>query len=464
MVRRYPFHTEEKIMQLSRVMSLSMLATCSTVLVDVSGHAAVLPTGFREIAVTNVISSPTAMDFSPDGKLFVLRQTGQIEVYSGSGHSLWTRLQANFLLNVPISVDSFFERGMLGIAFDPDYLNNRFVYLYYTSATPPVHNRIIRVTANETGDLALAGSLTPLMELENLSAGNHNGGAIHFGIDGKLYVGVGENANGNNSQSINNRLGKMLRLNPDPKDPIPSDNPTSISGITGTPMGNNRAIWAAGLRNPFTFAINPVNGEIFINDVGAGSWEEINRGMAGANYGWPQTEGPFNQTSFPFFTRPISYYERVGGLNSFPPLAGYAGNTITGGAFYVPANPTFPADYVGDYFFSDHGAGWIKRFDPAAVSIHNFATGAGSPVGMALGSDSALYYLSRGNGRVFRVQYTCAADVNVSGGVDADDVIAVILGWGACPAPPTVCADANASGTVDADDLNAVVLAWGDCP
>jgi glucose/arabinose dehydrogenase len=255
----------------------------------------------------------------------------------------------------------------------------------------------------------------------------------------------------------------MLRLNPDPKNPIPDDNPTSIAGITGTPVGDNRAIWAAGLRNPFTFAFHPVDGTLFINDVGAASWEEVNVGLAGRNFGWPSTEGPFNQASFPNFTRPITYYERTGGANSFPPLAGYAGNTITGAAFYVPSNPTFPADYVGDYFFSDHGAGWIKRFDPVDVSIHDFATGAGSPVGMCVGSDGALYYLSRGNGRVFRVQRTCEGDVNVSASVDVDDLIAVILGWGPCTAPPSVCPDVNGSGTVDIDDLISVILNWGDC-
>ncbi len=447
-------------------MRLSIVSLSVAVLLGAASvvSAATLPAGFREIAVTGVISGGTAMEFSPDGKLFVLQQAGVIQVYSGSGHSLWTQLQPNFLTNVPVTVDSFFERGMLGVAFDPDYAKNRFVYLYYTTSTAPVHNRIVRVTANATGDLAVAGSLVPLMELDNLSAGNHNGGAIHFGPDGKLYAAVGENANGSNSQSLSNRLGKMLRLNPDPLNPIPVDNPTSIAGITGTPTGQNRAIWCAGLRNPYTFAFNPVDGVMFINDVGAASWEEVNKGAAGANFGWPNTEGNFNQASFPNFSRPTVYYERTGGLNSFPPMAGFAGSTITGGAFYVPANPTFPAEYIGDYFFADYGAGWIKRYDPAAVTIHNFATSAGGPVGMCLGSDAALYYLARNTGRVFRVQRTCTGDVNVSGAVDVDDLIAVILGWGPCPAPPALCADVNASGAVDVDDLIVVILNWGTCP
>ena len=165
------------------------------------------------------------------------------------------------------------------MAFDPAFATNQFVYIYYTATTPALHNRISRFTAN--GDVAVAGSETVILDLNNLSsATNHNGGALAFGPDGKLYAAVGENANGANAQSMDNLLGKMLRINKDGT--IPTDNPffTSATGI-------NRAIWALGLRNPFTFAFNPAGTELFINDVGQNTWEEINDGVAGANYGWP---------------------------------------------------------------------------------------------------------------------------------------------------------------------------------
>ena len=159
-----------------------------------------------------------------------------------------------------------------------------FVYVYYTATSPPVHNRISRFTAN--GDVAVAGSETVILELDNLSsATNHNGGALAFGPDGKLYAAVGENANGANAQSLTNLLGKMLRINKDGT--IPTDNP-----FYTTATGRNRAIWALGLRNPFTFAFNPAGTELFINDVGQNTWEEINDGVAGANYGWPDYRGP----------------------------------------------------------------------------------------------------------------------------------------------------------------------------
>src|SRR5262249_46671805 len=151
-----------------------------------------------------------------------------------------------------------------------------------------VHNRVSRFTAN--GDVAVAGSETILLELDNLGATNHNGGAIHFGLDGKLYVAVGENANSSNSQTLATPLGKVPRINADGS--IPTNNP-----FYGQTSGNSRAIWALGLRNPFTFVFNS-NGRLFINDVGQNTWEEVDEGAAGANYGWPTTEGPTTDPRF----------------------------------------------------------------------------------------------------------------------------------------------------------------------
>src|SRR4030095_7719083 len=165
-----------------------------------------------------------------------------------------------------------------------------FVYVYYTATTPAIHNRVSRFEAN--GDVAVPGSETTILDLNNLSsATNHNGGAIHFGPDGKLYIAVGENANGANSQTLTNLLGKMLRINADGS--IPSDNP-----FFNIATGNNRAIWALGLRNPFTFDFQPGTGRMFINDVGELTWEEINDGIAGSNYGWPNCEGICGNPSF----------------------------------------------------------------------------------------------------------------------------------------------------------------------
>jgi hypothetical protein len=256
------------------------------------------------------------------------------------------------------------------------------VYVYYTATSPTVHNRISRFTAN--GDVAAAGSEVVVMDLEDVSATNHNGGALAFGADGKLYAAVGENAIAANAQTLANRLGKILRINPDGS--IPADNP-----FYNATTGANRAIWALGLRNPFTFAFRPGSAQMFINDVGASSWEEINDGIAGANYGWPTTEGP---TANPSFVSPRYAY-----ANDASTCA------ITGGAFYSPPTMNFPAEYANDYFFADLCAGWIRRLDPAAGNaVSTFATGISFPVDIKVASDGTLYYLARGSNSVYRIE------------------------------------------------------------
>lgn len=340
--------------------------------------AATLPTGFTETQISGM-SSPTAMEFAPDGRLFVCQQGGQLRVIK-NGVLLATPF-------VTLSVDFAGERGLLGVAFDPNFAANNFVYVYYTVSTTPRHNRVSRFTAN--GDVALANSEVVLLDLDNLSsATNHNGGAIHFGPDGKLYVAVGENANGSNSQTLSNLLGKMLRINADGS--IPSDNP-----FFNTAIGNNRAIWALGLRNPFTFAFQPGTGRMFINDVGQSTWEEINDGIAGSNYGWPASEGP---TSNPSFRSPLFSYGH--GISST------TGCAIAGGAFYNPATIQFPSSFVGKYFFADLCSGWIRVFDPGTGVASGFATGVSQPVDLKVSTDGSVYYLSIGSGSVFRVEFT----------------------------------------------------------
>jgi glucose/arabinose dehydrogenase len=340
-------------------------------------QAATVPSGFTDETFVSGLSNPTAMAFAPDGRLFVSQQGGQLRVIKNGA-----LLASPFLT---VTVNSSGERGLLGITFDPSFATNRFVYVYYTATTPAVHNRISRFTAN--GDVAVTGSEVVLMALDNLStATNHNGGAMHFGPDGKLYVAVGENANRNNAQTLANRLGKMLRLNADGS--IPSDNPFFASA-----SGANRAIWSLGLRNPFTFNFQPGTGRMFINDVGEGTWEEINDGVAGSNYGWPITEGA---TTDPRFRSPLFAYQHGSG--------GSNGCAITGGTFYNPATPQFHASYVGKYFFADYCNSWIRVFDPATGAAQNFASAVSAPVDLQVGPDGLLYYLARGAGAVGRVR------------------------------------------------------------
>lgn len=346
-----------------------------------------LPTGFQTVQVVGGLQSPTAMTFAPDGRLFVAEQNGNLRI-----------IQNGVLLSAPfvtVNANYIGERGLLGIAFDPDFANNNYLYVYYTAATDPLHNRVSRFTAD--GNLAVPGSETILLDLNNLSsASNHNGGAMHFGPDGKLYIAVGENANRPNSQTLSNLLGKMLRINADGS--IPTDNP-----FYNNASGKNRAIWALGLRNPFTFAFQPGTGRMFINDVGAGTYEEINDGIAGSNYGWPTTEGP---TTNPNFRAPLYYYEHGDDSNQ--------GCAITGGTFYNPSNVQFPSAFVGKYFYADYCGRWIRLFNPSNKTSAGFASPtSGAVVDLTIGPEGALYYLQRSDtptiSGVFRIEYSANA-------------------------------------------------------
>jgi glucose/arabinose dehydrogenase len=334
-------------------------------------QAAEVPSGFTDALLAGGLTGPTSMAFAPDGRLFVTEERGRLRI-----------IKNGVLLTTPfltVSVDYMGERGLLGVAIDPDFAINRFVYVYYTVPSTPRRNRLSRFTAN--GDVAVPGSEAVLLELDNLNSENHNGGAIHFGPDGMLYVAVGDNAVGTNAQSLSTVLGKILRINKNGT--IPSSNPFYTSTT-----GKNRAIWALGLRNPFTFAFDPGSSLMFINDVGQATWEEIDDGVVGANYGWPTTEGP---TSDPRFRGPRYAYRHDSGA-----LTGCA---ITGGTFYNPATNAFPSRYDGNYFFSDYCSGWIAALNPAAGnSVEIFATGGDAIVDLQVNDAGVLYYLTRGDG------------------------------------------------------------------
>lgn len=372
-------------------------------------HAATVPPGFTDSLVASGLNNPTAMALAPDGRIFVCQQGGALRVIKNG-----VLLPTPFLT---VAVDSSGERGLLGVAFDPNFVSNQLVYIYYTATTPSVHNRISRFIA--AGDVAMAGSETVVMDLNNLStATNHNGGALHFGLDGHLYVAVGDNANGSNAQSLSNRLGKMLRITS--TGGIPADNP-----FFNTATGDNRAIWALGLRNPFTFSFQPGVGRMFINDVGQNTWEEINDGFAGSNYGWPTCEGVCNPPN-PSFRDPIFAY-----MNDAQTCA------ITGGAFYNPQVTQFPSNYVGNYFFADFCGGWIRTLDPSmGNAVANFATGISLPVDLQVSADGFLYYLARGSGSVSRIGFSTADNI-----------------------PPTVSINSPANGSTVARKANVTITA-----
>jgi glucose/arabinose dehydrogenase len=344
------------------------------------GNNVNIPTGVAR-TTHGMLSGPgTSMAFAPDGRLFVCQQNGAIRVIPVGGTTLATPFHT-------FTVTNQGEQGLLGIAFHPNFASNGWIYVYYTSPTPTNHNRVSRITASSSNPNVSDTTETILLDdLPTLAIGlNHNGGALHFSpIDGKLYVAIGEQGTASNAQSLGNRLGKVLRYNDDIS--IPTDNP-----FYNTATGANRAIWAYGLRNPFTFNFQPVTGRMFINDVGQSTWEEINDGIAGSNYGWATTEGP---TGNPAFRSPLYAYKHSNWA--------VTGNAIVGGAFYNPATVTFPASWVGNYFFGDlggatGGAGWVNRLDPAnGYAAYAFARPGGVVLGLEVGPDGAVYIMVSG--------------------------------------------------------------------
>jgi glucose/arabinose dehydrogenase len=352
---------------------------------------AALPPGFTQTRVLadGLVTSPTTIAFAPDGRLFITQQWGRVRV-----------IRDGVLLPTPfmtLTVDDSGERGLVGLAFDPDFETNHWIYVYYTARTPSSHNRISRFTAN--GDVVASGSEVVLFELDPLSASTmHNGGALHFGADGKLYAAVGDNHTPANAQLLTSLNGKMLRLNRDGT--IPTDNPFYTQAT-----GKYRAIWALGLRNPFTFAFDPAGQRLFINDVGQDTYEEINDGIAASNYGWPESEGP---TSDPRFRTPLHYYTHATGC------------AITGGDFYNAAIGNFPAEFENDYFYADYCSGFIRRFDSVTGTDTGFATDLGSPVDIDMGPDGQLYYLTRTPNEVWRVEYTASQAPAIT--LEPDDI------------------------------------------
>lgn len=330
------------------------------------------------------LTAATAFAQAPDGRLFVAEQPGALRIVKSGA-----LLAAPF---VTLTVDPNGERGLIGVALHPQFASNGFVYLHYTTTENGTHNRVSRFTANPANpDIALANSEFRIADLPALSgATNHNGGALKFGIDAKLYVAVGDNNDSAKAPNLSDPFGKLLRFNDDGA--IPTDNP-----FFATQSGQARAIWAYGLRNPFKFAVQPGSGRIHINDVGQSAWEEINVGAPGANYGWPSTEGP---TNAPGISAPAFAY---GQSATSPPGSGpggfFTGCSVTGGAFY-PTTGNFPAIYRGSYFFADFCSATIGRLDLAngnAAYAFGIVGGGGFSGGVDLlaGVDGALYLLRR---------------------------------------------------------------------
>ena len=292
-----------------------------------------------------VTSDPT----NPD-RLFVVEQQGRIELTAGGRTTLFADL-------TPV-VASGGERGLLSMAFAPDYASSGLIYVYYTGAgSGAIH--VGGLVAS--GDTADTSTLRDVITIPHPGAANHNGGQLAFGPDGYLYLGTGDGGGANdtagNAQNLGSLLGKLLRIAPQPGGgyAIPPDNP-----FVGTP-GAAPEIWSYGLRNPYRFSFDRADGALAIGDVGQAAWEEVDYATQpaagrGVDYGWNCREGRHDANAGgcapPLSTDPVLEYSHSAG-----------GCAITGG--YVVRDPGLP-ELAGRYVYADFCKGQIRSFVPAA--------------------------------------------------------------------------------------------------
>ncbi|HEY3174148.1 MAG TPA: PQQ-dependent sugar dehydrogenase [Candidatus Polarisedimenticolia bacterium] len=373
------------------------------------------PPGFVETVHVSGIFQLTGFDWAPNGDLWVIGKDGRIRVLrSGSSTPTFIR---------KLTVDPNGERGLVGLAVDPGFAANQFIYFYYTATTPAAHNRVSRFRAN--GDSLQDETI--LLEGPDLESFEHNSGNLRFGLDGTLYIAMGDNRQPAMAQEKGSLLGKILRINPDGT--IPQDNP-----FVNDPNARHE-VWAYGFRNPYRFSVDPLTGTLAIGDVGEVSWEELDLGIPGANYGHPLVEGP-EPPGVAGITYPLFSYSHNG-----------SGAAIIAGDNMVPGN--FPAQYAGDYFYGDFSLGKIFRLDLDAagqpVTNETFVQGVPFPVHVRVGPDGALYYASINFQTIYRTAWVGGSNTQptaVASAVPASGL-----------APLTVQFDASGSSDPDPDPL-----------
>lgn len=322
------------------------------------------------------------LEHSGDDRLFTVEQNGLIEILNPDG-----TVNPTPFLDLSSIITPNGERGLLGLAFHPDYVTNGFFYVNYINTSG--NTQISRYTVSTNPDVADASSALPIIDYTQPFS-NHNGGAIKFGPDGYLYIASGDGGSGgdpgNRSQNINTLLGKLLRIDVDNPSGgnnygIPADNP-----FAGAIPGSDE-IWAYGLRNPWRFSFDVLTNELWIADVGQNAVEEINKVSAteaGLNYGWRCYEGtaPFNNESTcpdeSELTFPFAEYDHP------------AGFSITGG--YVYRGTDYP-NLQGLYFFADFATSIIGTVDSSGTltNLGNFENRSWSSFGQ--GPDNELYIL-----------------------------------------------------------------------
>ncbi|KQT35879.1 cadherin [Chryseobacterium sp. Leaf405] len=323
-----------------------------------------------------------------DNRLFVVQQNGIIKIVQPNG-----TVNSTDFLNISSKITYGGERGLLGMAFHPQYSTNGYFFVYYNNTAGNI--TVARYTVTADANVADPATEKIILNIPK-PFDNHNGGSIHFAPDGNLWVVTGDGGSGgdpnNNAQNKNSLLGKMLRIDVNATGAynIPSGNP--FVGVDGADE-----VWAYGLRNAWKFNFDTVSGNVMIADVGQGQIEEINRmpiTQAGINYGWRCYEGnnSYNTTGCAAqstMTFPVSVYDHSGGKCS-----------ITGG--YVYRGSLYPA-LQGKYIFADYCSTQIGILNTdnsitwtPAFTGNNFST-------FGVNNQNELFVAAVNNGKIFRI-------------------------------------------------------------
>lgn len=354
-----------------------------------------LPAGFSRIPVGSGLSGPTAIAFNGN-QMFVTQKSGEIRIVRANG-----TLRAKPWATLNVSTES--ERGLLGIALDPNYKTTGFVYVYYT--TGPGAKNYSGTPENRVSRLKLKADKNSVREkilLDHIPStnGNHNGGDIHFGFDGKLYISVGESGCcPADAQDLDTLRGKILRINANGT--IPSDNP-----FFNTPNARQE-IYAYGFRNPWRFTFRAGNESILAADVGSGTWEEIDFVEAGENYGWNDFEGPCPAGNLSCNPNTVNYNGTIAPIHWYHHSTGTEqGNVIAGGVF--AENSNYPAPYANAYFYGD-GAGWVHTLtlDNAneVTAQNDFDDSLAYPVSFGRDANGNVHVVDFGDDIIYKYLY-----------------------------------------------------------
>ena len=350
-----------------------------------------LENAFPDLTFSLPVFLTNAADSSD--RIFVVEQSGRIKVFQNSSSVQSSKI----FLDISDEVASGGERGLLGLAFHPDYKNNGIFFVDYTIPNP-LRTRISKFQVSSNPDSAIKNSEVVLLTI-NQPYTNHNGGWIGFGPDGYLYISVGDGGSGGdpdtNAQNITRLLGKILRIDVDHQDEglqyaIPADNPFVDS------TGNvKKEIYAWGLRNPWRQSFDPETGWLWCADVGQGSWEEIDIIQNGRNYGWRCYEGNHEYNTggcnYPEYTFPIWEYDHNSGRCS-----------ITGGYVYHGNNVP---DLTGKYIYADYCSGtiWALSYDGSNPATNKtLLTAPSSVVSFGVDENQELYIITRSSDEILK--------------------------------------------------------------